>query len=623
MARKPADLPDSYDPVEIALDAQRGDPAPDSPARTLLVNQNRLILMQIASERVGMVLKGLMGLGGVAAATALGFMVWDAAHDHSLVIEAFSTPPDLAAQGLTGQVLATELLDQVAALDDKTQSLRSSASYASSWSGDAKVEIPSTGISVGELQRFLRAWLGHQTRISGELVRTPAKDGKPTGLTLTVRAGSAAGEKVSSVTGDVDELLAAAAKTLYRQSQPYRYFIYATRVGNLPDAQAVLMKQTLSDDRNERAWAWSGLASSRRGTDPAGGQADARRALAERPDFAPALGNLGLAEESADHPEAALAFLRRAVPLFGSSRDLEPRIARFNQVNARFHLDNLACDYRAAGMDIDTIDALNQALGDSDVTATGLQKAELLVRLHEPLAAERMFPAGILARAPFPTRDVWILDRLEREDWQGAIAAAGPLIGGTLKMDPFERVYWPRITLPNVALAYAMAGDFAAARALIAQAPVDGYTTMIIQGRIAALSGDAAGADRWFGQAVMSAPSIARAYVAWGRVLLARGQADAALARFAQAAAKAPRYADPLTGWGQALLSKGDARAAEAKFRAADAIAPRWGLNHLLWGDALARLHRPAEARAQWLAARGMDLTAASRADVERRLAGH
>ena len=47
---------------------------------------------------------------GVAVACFVGAAVWQAAHDDGLVIEAFSVPPELAARGLTGEVVATQLL---------------------------------------------------------------------------------------------------------------------------------------------------------------------------------------------------------------------------------------------------------------------------------------------------------------------------------------------------------------------------------------------------------------------------------------------------------------------------------------------------------------------------------
>ncbi len=57
----------------------------------------------------------------VGVLLGLGFlwMVWSAATDRGLVVEAFSAPPDLAARGLTGQVVAKQLLDRAAQLQSQ------------------------------------------------------------------------------------------------------------------------------------------------------------------------------------------------------------------------------------------------------------------------------------------------------------------------------------------------------------------------------------------------------------------------------------------------------------------------------------------------------------------------
>ena len=86
----------------------------------------------------------------------------------------------------------------------------------------------------------------------------------------------------------------------------------------------------------------------------------------------------------------------------------------------------------------------------------------------------------------------------------------------------------------------------------------------------------------------------------------------------AEAHRRGPRFADPLELWGEALMRKGDWAGAVARFAEADQHAPRWGRNHLRWGEALARLGRTDEARAQWRAAAGMDLSAADRAELAR-----
>src|SRR5665213_437255 len=86
----------------------------------------RLIIWE---KRMGVFLRVATAVVGVAVAALLGAAVWDAAHDDGLVIEAFSVPPDLAARGLTGQVVAGELLGNLAELQTKSQSVRAASSY--------------------------------------------------------------------------------------------------------------------------------------------------------------------------------------------------------------------------------------------------------------------------------------------------------------------------------------------------------------------------------------------------------------------------------------------------------------------------------------------------------------
>ena len=112
---------------------------------------------------------GLIALGVIAV---LGFTVWKAAHSEGLIIESFRVPPDLAARGLTGEVLADQVLDRLTAMQAATNSGVANQSYSGGSGDDIKVEIPETGISIGELYRFLRRWLGHETHISGEMVRS-------------------------------------------------------------------------------------------------------------------------------------------------------------------------------------------------------------------------------------------------------------------------------------------------------------------------------------------------------------------------------------------------------------------------------------------------------------------
>jgi hypothetical protein len=152
----------------------------------------------------------------ISIAVFIGGAVWDAAHDDGLVIQAFSVPPDLAARGMTGEVVAGRMLDRLSAMQAQTESMRAASSYTNNWGDDIKVQIPDTGVSVGEFNRYLHQWLGHQTRISGDVVRTGNK------LTVTARAGADAAKSFEGADADLDSLLQKAAEAVYARTQPYR-----------------------------------------------------------------------------------------------------------------------------------------------------------------------------------------------------------------------------------------------------------------------------------------------------------------------------------------------------------------------------------------------------------------
>src|SRR5262249_55666767 len=81
---------------------------------------------------------------GIAIVGGLGAVVWKAANDHGLVVEAFSVPPDLATQGNTGAVVASRILDRIAEMQSQTSSFRAAGTYRTNWGDDFKVEIPDT-----------------------------------------------------------------------------------------------------------------------------------------------------------------------------------------------------------------------------------------------------------------------------------------------------------------------------------------------------------------------------------------------------------------------------------------------------------------------------------------------
>src|SRR5580698_4748345 len=253
--------------------AQMAMSAPLSPAsEAYLRKHGRLLDLQIENlekqdeyevshlrwRRFNDQMRGLLQVMVVAVAAlvvvAIAAAVWNAHEAGGVVIEAFSVPPDMAARGLTGEVVAKQVQDRLTNLQSSTYSFRAPSSYANNWGKDIKVQIPDTGVSIGEFNRYLVDWLGHETHITGEIYRTAD------GIAVTARAGSDASPTFTGSENDFGKLIAQSAESVYRATQPYRYAAYIAAHGRLAEAQPIL--QTLADTGTpeDRSWAYIGLA---------------------------------------------------------------------------------------------------------------------------------------------------------------------------------------------------------------------------------------------------------------------------------------------------------------------------------------------------------------------------
>ena len=224
-----------------------------------LHEQREVILARLKlgrwKDRIGLALQLMTAGVGLAIAVAVGVMAWQAHEDHGVSIAAFSVPPDLVARGLTGQVLATEVLDRLSDLQASTVTARPASTYANDWGGDIKVEIPETGVSIGELNRWLRDWLGSATRITGEVVRTPA------GIAVTARAGEGTSRRFEGAESDLDKLVGKAAEAIYAQTQPYRYALWLSSHGHEDEALAQFQWLARHGPAKDQPWAYAGWSS--------------------------------------------------------------------------------------------------------------------------------------------------------------------------------------------------------------------------------------------------------------------------------------------------------------------------------------------------------------------------
>src|SRR3984893_12545122 len=141
---------------------------------------------EVDLRRFGLRLRVGFQLFLVLVATAIGagavLMVRDAITSRQVAVEPFRIPSILAAHGIDGAIVASGLLDDLGRLQDATRSTSAARSFTGAWSGNIKLDVPETGISLGEISRLLRDRFGHDVHIDGDLVEAPAG-----GLSLTVR----------------------------------------------------------------------------------------------------------------------------------------------------------------------------------------------------------------------------------------------------------------------------------------------------------------------------------------------------------------------------------------------------------------------------------------------------
>ena len=319
--------PTTPDPIEIAMEVEASGVAATGVAHEVLRRQSQLLAWQVASERAGFALKVGLGIVGLMLVAALGWAAWDASRASGTVIAPFDSAPALEAQGLTGTVIASEIVGRVAVMQRSTGSDRQSRGSSSSVD-QINLVIPQTGISVGEAQRLLRAWLGHEMRISGSL----RPDG-PDALALTLLVD---GVKVAVPMPPPDRLesteawLDAAAQAAMRESDPYRYGVWLLQSGRVDEAEGVYITLSRTGPDADRAWGWTGLAQVARWRgDISVGLAAAETALRLSPRLESAASLLAQLHSSVGHDEKARqAWLRTVQSARLGAANAEDRRAR-------------------------------------------------------------------------------------------------------------------------------------------------------------------------------------------------------------------------------------------------------------------------------------------------------
>ena len=587
------------------MEAEAHDRASDSPARRVLLKHEKLIGWQIASERAGFVLKVFTGIAGLAAALVLASMVWTARQSEGLVIKSFSMPPELAARGITGETAASGVTDELARMALEARSPERQRNVAADWGQNISIEIPNTGVSVSQVEQWLREKLGRQTRVTGEITRDEG------GLyRLDARIGSYPLVDPAPA-ADVRLLVTKLAEAIFAREQPRSWFFYLMRYSRYEEALAFAQARVAvarTDAEVSRAYNQQSAALQELRRFPEA-EALLTKAVSVAHPQASALTDYAYLQCEKGLLEVCYRTLQRATAVAMSDRSLsdEGRAARLasNRMSLAINLQ----DWPEARAQTRLLDTSRGAgfLGGVDFAR---HYAASDIRLHELSTAERR-----LADKPMDFRESrgTVLQlahiAMEREDWATALA----------KVRTGSRGMNPLIETAQEALVLAGLGRTAEAQAVIAPTPLNCAPCVVARAAVAEAAGDRRTADHWFGEAARIMPSLPEAPMRWGRALLARGDGPRALAQFQVAMKRSPKAHDAIEGAGEALLMMGNPKEAAAMFARAAVQTPRWGRLHLKWGEALAKLGKTDEARVKWRAAATMDLSAADRAALQAR----
>jgi hypothetical protein len=184
--------------------------------------QNHHLHLQHIHDKLRLVLDAGLACLGVALALLLIWAVWTASQSKSVVVEAFTVPPSFEAQGLSGAVVAAQFLDRLQEIQRRGAIDPTAATHIEdAWTREIRVELPETGISLGEIQKFLRSWLGHDVLISGAVV----EDGDDA-LVLTVRGNGVPAQRVAGKASELDMMVASAAERALGAARPVELLAY-------------------------------------------------------------------------------------------------------------------------------------------------------------------------------------------------------------------------------------------------------------------------------------------------------------------------------------------------------------------------------------------------------------
>ena len=509
--------------LSIAHEQAKADPKLTRASLDYLHKQTRMLDVQmehLSEQRVaalkelklrvlGQRLRVWLQIFTVLFATLIGVgllvLIRGAVTSSSVVVEPFDAPPALAARGLTGKVVAGGLLDVLTRLQLATRAAAAKRNLKNAWAGDIKVEVPETGISIGEIDRLLHERFGHDVHIDGDLVQTETG-----GLRLSVRGDHVTPRTFSGEAGDLDRLTTAAAEYVYGQSEPVLYARYLNSTGRYADCETFLEEaftRAAEADLPDLANLWgNNLTSVGRNAD---GMAKYRLAVQLKPRFWKAWSNLIGGASVVQSEEAALRIGRQMLAAAQNAPSAE-RLTPLNLVN----MDALQQDWQGNFLD-NIYDEKTHGTGGTQSQGVGATLADAAARMHDwPAAARYLTQAD--PSDPYTKAEVAFVAGLHALDDGVPTAAAASLQALDRRWIADPNLQYDDYDYPcYLGLAYGLSGRMGDAEAVFSRLSKK-LSCLSFRADSLDRAGDWPGAQAAYAAAVSSGPDLPLPYQRWG-----------------------------------------------------------------------------------------------------------
>ena len=527
------------------------------------------------SDRLRLAVQVLFAMIPLFLVAGIGVMVYGALTAHSVVVDTFQAPASLVPTGVTGEVVATGLRDELQKLQDAAGwrtggevAARRLWSPKSAWASKLRVEVPESGLSLGAMDRVLREHLGRDVHIDGDLVQTPA-----VGLSLTVRGDDVLPKTFEGGAGDLGKLTTEAAEYVYGRSQPYQFFAYLQ--ANHRDAEALdfvagAEQRANSDDLRARladGWGSSLQAMNR----PAEALEKYHLAMSLEPFYWAPRGHAVVALAGSEGEEAAWRESRSMLEAVDAA-PIKERPRSYVLANPTRLTWDMPWHLAAV------LDGAPGKVGSGVDGVSDPQIAVAYALMHNASQAAHYLAMSDAksAETQEATHEIAILQAMDRNDPGSAVADA----------DALWKVWQasPQLQAGDdspcvAALALGMAGRTADAEAIFQKIGPWSRCTAA-HGQILEHEGNLAAAQAMWADGINHSPDLPFDYMARGVSEENRGDLKSAEADLKRAVANAPYFADPLKLYGDLLAREGHWKEAFAKYEEAAKFAPSWSTIH-------------------------------------------